>query len=150
MQQFEKKSDILQQWEDILSNGEYGVYSLNEEFYGKLKKKAEDLANKKAELSTSQNATLLNRISKINDELTLLDEIRAYFTSKNLPFDLVIISLKKFKSNIDKKSLLVQNKKSGNPLLIFCGIILFFTLGNNHVSRSRIHKQGCNRINTFG
>ena len=96
--------DILQQWEDILSNGEYGVYSLNEEFYGKLKKKAEDLANKKAELSTSQNATLLNRISKINDELTLLDEIRAYFTSKNLPFDLVIISLKKFKSNIYKEA----------------------------------------------
>lgn len=96
--------DILQQWEDILANGEYGVYSLNDVFYEKLKKKAEALADKKASSPSIQNATLLNRITKINDELTLLDEIRSYFVSKGLPFDLVVISLKKFKSNIYKEA----------------------------------------------
>lgn len=96
--------DILQQWQDILANGEYGVYSLNDEFYEKLKQKAESLANIKATLAPPQNVTLLNRIAKINDELILLDEIRNYFVSNGLPFDLVIIFLKKFKSNIYKEA----------------------------------------------
>ena len=93
--------DILQHWEDILANGEYGVYSLNDQFYEKLQQKAVSLNKAKA---TAQNETILNRIAAINDELNLLAELRDYFASKGLPFDLVIIFLKKFKSNIYKKA----------------------------------------------
>lgn len=96
--------DILQHWEDILISGEYGVYSLNDDFLKMLKIKAEELADKKAVLPSPQNATLLNRINKINDELKLLIEIKDYFDKNDIPFDLVIISLKKFKSNIYKEA----------------------------------------------
>lgn len=96
--------EILQKWEDITLSGEYGVYSINDEFYKKLKQEAERLADIKAESSEKQSQTLLNRIAKINQELILLDEIKKYFDSNDIPFDFVIISLKKFKSNIYKES----------------------------------------------
>lgn len=95
--------EILLKWEEKLLDGLYGVYSLNETFYEALQKEAEDLSHRKSTLPDgSQKDTLSKRIEKLNTELSLLKQIWDYLDGKSIPFDIVIVSQKQFKSNIYK------------------------------------------------
>lgn len=96
--------EILQNWEELLANGQYGVYSLNDTFYEALKKELERVDTLNINKKESEGKTLNNKRTKIVKELKLLNEIRTYFVDNNIPFDIVIISLKRFKSNIYKKA----------------------------------------------
>ncbi len=97
--------EIIKKWEEKLLEGCYGVYSLNDTFYDGLKKEIEVLNSRKDTLQEgSQKTTLETKISKLNTELHILDEIKEYLESHNIPFDLVIISQQQFKSNIYKSS----------------------------------------------
>ena len=97
--------ETIQRWEQKLLEGYGGVYSLNETFFGVLKKEAEELENLKNTLSdASQKATVDKKIVKLNTELGILSQIRDYMLCQGFEFDLVIISQQQFKSNIYKSA----------------------------------------------
>ncbi len=95
--------EIVMEWEKKLLEGNYGVYSLNETFYNALIQEMELLNSKKDMLSVgSQKTTLETKISKLDTEIKILDDIKQYLEGHDIPFDLVIISQQQFKSNIYK------------------------------------------------
>ncbi len=95
--------EILLKWEEALLEGRYGVYSLNTSFKDALDAQLKT-TNEAYEESTdeTQKKTYKDKRDKLKVEIDLLDKIERYLQSKNIPFDLVIISKKQFKSNIYK------------------------------------------------
>lgn len=97
--------EIITNWEEKLLAGTYGVYSLNETFYEKLKEETEILISLKNSISNeSQKTTLDKKISKLNIEIKLIEDIKNNLQSQNIPFDLIIITQQQFKSNIYKSA----------------------------------------------
>ena len=97
--------ETIKTWEQKISEGLYGVYSLNNDFLTAVEKdkaKTEELI--KIEEDPSNLKTLETKRSKLDTELQLLNEIKKYFTNHGIPFDIVIISQKQYRSNIYKSS----------------------------------------------
>lgn len=95
--------EILLKWEDDLLEGRYGVYSLNDTFNDSLHNQLTQ-SNEAYEktVDETQKRIYQDKIEKLKIEIDLLEKIKKYLLSKNIPFDLVIISKKQFKSNIYK------------------------------------------------
>lgn len=112
--------EIIQNWEEKLLEGQYGVYSLNDIFYDSLKKEYERLEEDKNKLSAdSQKATMETKMAKLSTEIKVLEEIKKYLEDNKIPFDLVIITKQQFKSNIYKsafKELPIRFDKATNNI----------------------------------
>lgn len=61
----QKFVEIIQRWEEMLLSGEYGVYSINNEFYNKLHKDTERLAELKANSPLAQMILSLKRFKSL-------------------------------------------------------------------------------------
>ncbi len=97
--------EMLKKWERDLLEGKYGVYSLNENFVHAIEKERKEFISKKASMTLeAQKNTIDITIEKLDKELGVLKKIREYLSSKNIPFDIVIVSQQQFKRNIYKES----------------------------------------------
>lgn len=93
----------MQDLEDKLLSGEYGVYSLNEDFYKSLKKDYKRLKNQDVKLLlNSKQETIKSKLGKLKNEISVLEQIKSYCDEIGQQMDLIIITQKQFKSGIYK------------------------------------------------
>ena len=101
----DKFYQLIENWEKSLRQGEYSTYCLNDVFLEKLQaEKSRLLEITKAEKTESIKNTYLKKIDKLSEEIQVLSDIKNYFDVHNIPFQLVVITNKYFKSNIQKDS----------------------------------------------
>lgn len=94
---------ILMKWETMLLSGEYGVYSLNDDFYDHLKCDYERLKKQHDSIpSGSKKTTIRINLDTLEIELDILHQIKEYLEKIDVPFDLVIVTQEQFKSGLYK------------------------------------------------
>ena len=94
---------ILMKWETMLSQGQYGVYSLNNTFYNHLKEDYSRLQKEYDSItSNSKKATIKSNLDTLRIEIQILTQIKDYLDENKILFDLVIVTQEQFKSGLYK------------------------------------------------
>ena len=90
-------------WETMLLEGQYGVYSLNDNFYNHLNNDYTKLESQYSTTSAeSKKATIKSNLDTLKIELDILNQIKGYLKDIDVPFDLVIVTQEQFKSGLYK------------------------------------------------